>query len=267
MSLRLILGLSVVAVVVGCAALAAPVPRESQKGPRLYFPTTVGAEWVYETPEGQEYTDYLSKAEQSDGATVVTVERCAEGRPQSSETIRVGLDGLFLLANARGKKDPPECMLKLPFKADERWEGYSLLSDPGYVNVAVTEEKVEVPAGTFTAIRVETEETRNGKTQQVWTHWYAPVVGLIKFQGPVSRDRGPTVLKSFKLGKHHTRHRAFLRSPLAGISSNAKSRFFLCFAGTAPDPLGRCATTPGGFTATRRSARRAAGSGPGGRPG
>jgi hypothetical protein len=203
MSPRLILGLTVVAVVIGCAALVAPVPRGAGKQ-RLYFPTTVGTEWVYETDSGREYTDYLTKAERADGATVVTVERCADGRHQSSKTIRVSADGLFELENDHGKYDPPGCMLKLPFKADDRWKGYLLPRnrDPACVNIAVTEEKVEVPAGTFTAIRVDTEVTRDGKTRTLYTHWYAPDVGLVKYDtGNFIGNRGVMVLKAFKLGE------------------------------------------------------------------
>jgi hypothetical protein len=201
------LNLLLVFVLVECVALAAPVPRAARKTP-LYFPTTVGTEWVYGSADSKEdeFADTLSitEAEESDGATVVTVARSFNGRPQSTETIRVSSEGLFLLANSHGKHDPPACMLKLPHKAGDRWQSYSLPVKPerGFVDVAVKEEQVKVPAGTFNAIRVDTESHRRGETKRLYTHWYAPDVGVVKYEcGEAFGGQGQTVLKSFNPGK------------------------------------------------------------------
>jgi hypothetical protein len=196
-----------VSVFVNCVALAAPVPRDARKT-ELYFPTTVGTEWVYGSADSKEdeFADTLeiTEAEESDGATVVTVVRSFHRRPQSTETIRVSSAGLFLLANDHGKHDPPACVLKLPCAAGDRWRTYCLplKPNPGYVNVVVNEEQVKVPAGTFNAIRVDTEFTLEGETKRVYTHWYAPDVGVVKYEiGEAFGGKGQTVLKSFKLGK------------------------------------------------------------------
>jgi hypothetical protein len=193
-----------VSIVVGCVALAAPVPREARKA-SLYFPTIVGTEWVYAVGEDNEYTDTIVEAEESDGATVVTVVRFFRQKPMTTEKILVSPDGLFLLENGHGKHDPSACLLKLPHKPGDRWKSYSLpiKADPGFVNVAVKEERVRTPAGTFNAIRVDTEVTHDGKTERLYTHWYAPDVGVVKYaSGPkFGEDDSDMVLKSFKLAK------------------------------------------------------------------
>lgn len=199
-----LLSISLVSFVVGCAALAAPAPREAKKPP-LYFPTAVGTEWTYAAGGDDLYTDTIVEAEQLDGAAIVTVVRFFSRKPMSTEKIQVASDGLFLLENGHGKHDPPACLLKLPYKPADRWKSYSLpiKSDRGLVKIAAAEEQVKVPAGTFNAIRVDTEVTNDGKASRLYTHWYAPDVGVIKYESgeDVGGKRPAMVLKAFRLGK------------------------------------------------------------------
>ena len=93
-------------------------------------------------------------------------------------------------------------LLKLPAKAGNSW-----VYDPGHpghckteYTIAAEAERVEVPAGRFTAVRVRTNQTLGGKSVKS-ACWYAPRVGLVK----VAREDGAEVfeyvLKSFTPGK------------------------------------------------------------------
>jgi hypothetical protein len=76
---------------VAALAIAAPAPKEK---PLLYFPTRVGAEWVWVGDDGHTSTHTVTKVEDvqgaKDGAKLVTVKRS----PFTTEVIRVSGDGL-----------------------------------------------------------------------------------------------------------------------------------------------------------------------------
>jgi hypothetical protein len=62
----------------------------------------------------------------------------------------------------------------------------------------IGEEVVEVPAGKFTAVRVDSVYSADGE-ESTMSRWFAPNVGLVKMvHGGGSRT---TVLKSFTPGK------------------------------------------------------------------
>ena len=61
-------------------------------------------------------------------------------------------------------------------------------------------EEVEVPAGKFTAIRVESEVSVGSPIPLLrfkLTEWYAPGVGLVKMIGRYDNSVATRVLKSF----------------------------------------------------------------------
>jgi hypothetical protein len=61
-------------------------------------------------------------------------------------------------------------------------------------------EEVTVPAGTYSAIRVDVEIKY--ETETMWmTFWYAPGVGSVKFEGASGDFKQTTVLKSFTPAK------------------------------------------------------------------
>jgi hypothetical protein len=100
----------------------------------------------------------------------------------------------------------PTCVLQLPLKEGDTWE-HENKPQPGVsvqaqkVTVGKVEE-VEVPAGTFRAVRIEVVITsRNGRQLEPperYTTWHARDVGLVKttLNGVAIRS-----LKSFSPGK------------------------------------------------------------------
>jgi len=174
------------------ATEAAPAaPALKSKSPALYYPTTVGAKWVYQDP-GAEKTFVVSRVEEKDGAFVVDVAEGPDGREVLCQQMRVSPEGVFRLSVAGTKYPNPECLLKLPHKDGQEWEFDLGDANGGAAKLtAVGRETVETPAGKFDAIKIE----RVGNTPA--TYWFAEGVGLVK----VTSGKWERVLKSFIPGK------------------------------------------------------------------
>jgi hypothetical protein len=189
---------AVCALVVPVLAPAAPVPKHLMKAaPVYYYPTTVGTTWVYEDPNGQEETLTISAVETKADAKVVTVERPGADGAVVWEKMAVSETGLVRIEGLGGKLDPPLVMLQGPFKVGNKFE----IKTAGLkgVNEIGAFESVKVPAGTFDAVRVESDYALGGGPARIQdTFWYAPGVGLVQRTDAKDTFR---VLKSFTPGK------------------------------------------------------------------
>jgi hypothetical protein len=181
-------------------ASSTPGPNVNVAEPVLYFPTKVGAKWVYDD-DGWTYTMVVTKVERKGDAALVTVSSVfPDGWSQHFETMEVSRTGLREVENFYRKYDAPVPRLRIPHLSGAKWESPIRLDgqDRGRSEMlAGPTEDVKVPAGTYRAVRVETLSTC-AQTEQRLTHWYAPRVGLVrvKYRPGSSRD-----LKSFDPGK------------------------------------------------------------------
>jgi hypothetical protein len=198
---RSLTGSLVLAAVLGFAT-AAPAPKGAEE-PTLYFPTRVGAQWVYlwdtkrkeDKDKDPAVVEVVTAVEDKEGAKVVTVGRVhTDGKVCPTQKWAVSDRGLFQTANLIGQPvRAPVCFLKLPHKRDQTWT----LDAPGDNKPTMTAsgpERVKVPAGEYDAIRVE---QRDQHPDPQTTRWYAPGVGLVK----VTSGDLLIVLKSFDPGK------------------------------------------------------------------
>ncbi len=194
--------LTAIALLTTSLALAAPAPKDA-KAP-LYYTTRVGDKFVWECRT----TDGVTEGT----VTITAVEKTADGwlvsetQPMGKGTLTskllVSEKGLAVVSVGKKVYDAPRPLLPLPAKPGHTWEGHV---EPGgpllkSVNKIVGEEKVEVPAGTFKAVRINAVVTFD-TCEATTSRWYAPGVGLVKFVGssdglPVTR-----VLKSVTPGK------------------------------------------------------------------
>jgi hypothetical protein len=190
------------------AGLAQAAPALKVKPP-LYYPTRIGDTRVYEvrTPGGlvDEYVNTVTKVENKDGVAHVTLGIVDRGETSLWAEVDVSAGGVVRRTAAGQKMEPPEPVVKLPFKAGETWT-YQKKS-PGGGRTArktftlVAEEEVEVPAGKFQAIRIDEEwESNRGHVRS--SQWHAPGVGLVKMTTVEGTTEMSTyVLKAFKPGK------------------------------------------------------------------
>lgn len=174
---------------------AAPVPKHLMKRQEpLYAPTTVGAKRVYETG-GAERVLIVAKIEHRNGTTVVIVEREDNGKRSEDDVVEVSGAGLIRTRWAGTDYDPPLVLVKGPVRVGESW-AVKTIGVEGTKKVAAV-ETIKVPAGTFEAVRVESDygpATAPSKS----TAWYAPNVGLIKV---VDGGTVTWLLKAVELGK------------------------------------------------------------------
>lgn len=176
---------------------AAPVPKERSRP--LYFPTQVGARWVYADRTSGEVTEEVTDVEDYEGAKLVTVSRrmAPSGRLVVVQRVAVSEKGLREV-NTR----PPTAA---PGLVPGRWLlDFSRTPDrrkvreiPGpWWYAFVGYDEVEVPAGTYWAAKV----VPDGGTLSSGAYWYARGVGLVK-RTVRSKGKVETVraLKSFTL--------------------------------------------------------------------
>jgi hypothetical protein len=178
------------------AGPVAPPPREVTH----YFPTSVGARWVCQEGDDTPETFIVTGVENKDGVWVVAVARMkADGTVAPEEKLEVSGKGVFRVEYLGIAVASPVCLLRLPARPGDTWE-CKLVSRTRVSRTVRGVEKVEVPAGTFEAVVVDSEVTYGDGSTARATSWYAPGVGRVKqsYGGPVARTE---VMKSFTPGK------------------------------------------------------------------
>lgn len=200
--------LCAIALMAPALVVAAPVPKEKEK--KLYFPVQVGAKRVLAITVGEsayEKTEVVTKVVVKDGTYTVTV-----GEPKGAR----GFARVFeydLEVSERGIARPkvvgrggPLTDLKLDGKPGDTWtQEIPSLDHPQPLERTYTlgkVEDVEVPAGRYKAIRVDSETPLAGGRTQKCSEWYAPEVGWVRQE--VSGDGKAdcvSVLKEFTPGK------------------------------------------------------------------
>lgn len=181
---------------------AAPAPKDRPAG-GPYFPTAVGATWIYECG-GEQDTLVVTAAEATGGATIVSTGRRIGDRVTPGEVIAVSADGLAWVGTGAETYDPPVRRLRLPIRSGESWAIESTGPEIHLKGKATVHgpEAVKVPAGEFTAVRVDFEYTFNGQVRCREQRWYAAGVGEVKSVIEMAPGRPvETVLKKFTPGK------------------------------------------------------------------
>ena len=188
---------------------AAPVPTHLMpKEAPTFFPAVVGTRWVYQDAAG-DHTWVVSRVEKKDDTRLITVNATSSGDKtprvltfgRSQEEVFLVGGSPFFVQHAEVAYQRPWLLLPTPHKVGDRWdanvipEGGDRLT--GTMRV-VGVERMRVPAGTYTATRVDWDYSfgLGPQNQGRVSYWYANGVGLIQVgDPPVWR------LKSFELGK------------------------------------------------------------------
>jgi hypothetical protein len=206
---RKVIGLITSCLLLSWAALAAP--RKADAPTDYYLATIVGDKLVYETSDGdQSWTEVLEVAEarQKDAVVLVTL-REVDSPKSDPKPYRYGASakGVYVVRKGEDVLESPEYLLRLPFNKGNTWEATRTTRDGDTATTkysTTNEEEVEVPAGKYHCIRIESECASNGVTW-TYTRWVAPRCGLVK-QVMVRKDNERAdsprtiVLKSFTAG-------------------------------------------------------------------
>ena len=152
----------------------------------------------------KEYRYMVTDVETNPSGDAMLVTVCeVNGEKQTPyRKMEVSRRGLIWVETLGGAAfDEPLRMLQCPVVVGDelpyRTSGRDIPTTEGTMKVVGVEE-VEVPAGKFTAVRIEDEYSFSGRGKKNCnTHWFAPGVGLVKW----SSGQFESVLKSFKPGQ------------------------------------------------------------------
>jgi hypothetical protein len=191
------------------AAGAAPVPKHLMKEPAFYHPTEAGAKWVYQShgiddPVGHEVVEVvMSMIEPKGGEKGVRVAELGtvfRGKTHGSTYLAISPQGLTEGYMALGGNFVTRIeALRVADTPGASWEA-TIGQGPNAYKMKQThrgEETIDVPAGRFRALRVDTTFVYKGAPERVWKRWYAPGIGTVKLEA----DGGRKVLKEFTPGK------------------------------------------------------------------
>jgi hypothetical protein len=185
------------AAIILCGPLpGAPVPKAAQ--PKPFYPTVPGTKWVFTNLDGKELTEEVTAAERKGAATLVTIRAVVGNGPPNEYQLRVDTAGLFRLHGEAFGRPLETQYLKFPHKAGSEWKTYTGAWPLGTSRlVARAVEEIEVPAGTFQALRVDTVFASKMGPDRAVSWWFTPGVGLVKH----TIGESTQVLKSFTPGK------------------------------------------------------------------
>ena len=195
-------------------ALLAVMAQKSQEPPPDYFPLRVGDWWKYRstTADGKqsEFTlKVLSADKQGDGTNLYLVETLTTFQPINDWYSKPGgqvlMHRIAYPKNEALKADyqPVKLYLKNPLSVGSAWEW----KGKGMMGVEIEEssrvtgaEAVEVPAGKFQAMKVETKVIQGG-TPVTKTYWFANWVGLVKSMTDTGSVKSTTELLDYSFKK------------------------------------------------------------------
>lgn len=209
------LRLFALALLVPVVAFADPVKKDEKKKESLYFPVTVGTKRVVEVTSASltgsttqtvigtaEATEMVTGVEVKNGVYTVTLERTFEKAGGKQATVYEVTDKGVVRPKVPGS-DEPMPLLMLGGQPGDTWTHRT----PGWGGHTLKrtftlgrEEEVEVPAGKYKAIKVESVgklDVFDGRM----TEWYAPGVGVVKSETRMGSFIFTSVLKEFTPGK------------------------------------------------------------------
>jgi hypothetical protein len=190
-------------------APAAPVPKDDKPVP--YFPTKLGARWVYVRD------DHDGSPPSEDARVVIRVVRDREtyavsvGMEDSNGTVGGEYERVFVHPGGLSRECRPvkatnpeqaECILKLLHRLGTTWE--TTHTDAGgrstRAHFSRGPEDVEVPAGKYRALRVDAVDG-SGDDAVRWSWWFAPHIGPVKWTYKHRKNDIVMALKTFTPGK------------------------------------------------------------------
>lgn len=179
---RKVVGLTACCLFLSWGVLAAP--RKEDPPPVYYWPSTVGDKLVYVENDGDQRTEWVlevTEARQKGAALIVTVRTALDDGTHTSHGFEVSEKGVFKVATGNDLLESPECAVRLPIEKGATWETTCTLEGENFImkSAVADEEEVEVPAGRFRCVRLESKYVFKGMNY-TGTVWMAPSCGTVK---------------------------------------------------------------------------------------
>lgn len=172
---------------------------------RPLMPTTPGSRWTYRLDKDETGLEHVKvlPPRTIGGQTVLVLSGERAGNPTREELFHVTDTEIAQISAGAAERvvlKPPLPLLRFPLKFDETvtWQGGVSLRGAFVPSQAKSRlrclEKITVPAGPFSAYRVDTVlETRlsDGFAQFWTTRWFAPGVGMVRTRYIVKTPQQP----------------------------------------------------------------------------
>jgi hypothetical protein len=206
---------ALLALVLISLTLIAATAQKRDEPPPDYFPLRVGDWWKYRstTADGKqlEFTmKVLADEKQADGTSLYQVEIQTAFQP-IHEWYSKPAGWVLWRREAYPKNEalkvefqPARQYLKNPLASGAawQWKGKGMMGvDIDESDRVIGSELVEVPAGKFQAMKVETRITQGG-TPVTKTYWYANWVGLVKSMTDTGSVKSTTELLDYSFKKN-----------------------------------------------------------------
>ena len=184
-------------------SLAAPGPKVIDLP---YYPTKIGDVLIYsKSLDGearQDKIETVTGVESTESGVIVTMSLVAGDRRVFHSKAEVSRSGVKMLKGSTTEGTFPGYMIQLPAKPGETWDAeYKIGEISGKITHTIKKnELLEVPAGKFLCVRVDSEIT-GFELKARKTRWYAVRFGLVKEVSVVANIETTQILKSFEAGK------------------------------------------------------------------
>lgn len=196
MRLVLALSLSGLAAVLSAAEQPPALPTPN------YYPLIKGTRWEYRVSDEETeiaVTCEVKEVEKKDGRTHARVEATFPNAVSLGEELSHDAEGVYRDAYVGVKLSQPFPIIKYPVKPADQWKQKVKLGDlEGTASISIrnTRAAVDVPAGKFTCLAVESVvESRGDKVAA--TIWYADGIGIVKQETTSGGRTMRMELKSF----------------------------------------------------------------------
>ena len=184
------------------AVAAAPVPKDFVPPKGEYFPTAVGTRWEYvlDGTDKLDHTREVTESETANAATTAVFKWTSHGGQYTAASV-YRVEGKLVLRTGWAKAqsfETPCTMWKPDAKAGDTWTAGIVGPKEATQFTAARGEEAEVttPAGKFRAVPVTIRSRNDAKSAN--TYWYAPGVGLVRWD---NQNGKTVVLTKFTPGK------------------------------------------------------------------
>jgi hypothetical protein len=184
-------------------AWAAAAPAQDKMETTPYYPMAVGTTWEYKAGDSK-YTLKVTKHEKVGNTLCARVEMFVKDKAVSYENVGVTKDGVcrFGFEN-KGEAKPPVLFLKLPPKKDQSWQVDSKIGGEQIKGTFKDggEEDVKVPAGSYKAVVVSSQDLEANGVKMAVTYYFAKDVGMVKQIVEVAGQKVVVELEKYEAGK------------------------------------------------------------------
>jgi hypothetical protein len=167
-----------------------------------YYPLEPGTTWTYKSKDGK-FVMKVEKMDKVGNHPCARVVLLVDEKDRGQECISVTNNGVYRNAFGGALPDNPVCILKLPLKAGDSWEiKGTAMGDEFKGKFKVGEEKeIKVPAGTYKAFPVTSEDLSASGLRPIVTSYYASGVGLVRQELKINTQETVIELEKFEPGK------------------------------------------------------------------